>query len=76
MTYVRRKEDVMTKTLFLVPAVRRSSLSRVWIETGNPRQPLASVWIDNAVRVAAPGADREPRTEPVPACRGLQLVCA
>ncbi|MGB6134640.1 MAG: hypothetical protein WBG54_22880 [Acidobacteriaceae bacterium] len=66
----------MTKTLFLVPAVHRSSLSRVWIETGNPKQPLASVWIDNAVRIAAPGVDREPRTEPVPACRGLRLVCA
>lgn len=26
------------------------ALSRVWIETGNPRQPLASVWIDAEMR--------------------------
>lgn len=29
-----------------------SSLSCIWISTGNPRQPLACVWIDNEVQFA------------------------
>jgi len=66
----------MTKTLYILPAAHRSPLFCVWIETGNPRQPLACVWIDNATRIATPGTDRELRTEPVPARRGLRLVCA
>jgi hypothetical protein len=74
----------MTKTLFILPAVRRSALSCVWIETGNPRQPLACVWIDDAMRIVTPCGNRElrpesvrePRTEPVSVRRGLRLACA
>jgi hypothetical protein len=46
----------MTKALFVLPGVERSVLSCVWIGTGNPAQPLACVWIDRDLRIAA---DRE-----------------
>jgi len=35
-------------------ALRRGRLSRVWIETRNPRQPLVGVWIDEAMRSLEP----------------------
>ncbi len=43
----------MTKTLFVLPGVERSVLSCVWVGTGNPAQPLACVWIDRDLRIAA-----------------------
>ncbi len=54
----------MTKTLFMLPGVRRSPLSCVWIDTGNPQQPLACVWIDDEMRFAQdlPGHPREVST--------------
>jgi hypothetical protein len=34
----------------------RAALSSAWIATGNPRQPLACVWIDREMRsFTAPG---------------------
>ncbi len=56
----------MLKTLFVQPraSIGRAAntapvraLSCVWIETGNPRQPVACVWIDAEVRAFA-GQDR------------------
>jgi len=40
----------MTRIL-LLPVTRRSALSCVWIETGNPKQPLARVWVDREMRI-------------------------
>jgi hypothetical protein len=31
---------------YSVPDTQRSMLSCIWIETGNPVQPLACIWID------------------------------
>ncbi len=42
----------MTNTLFAFVDMARSTLSCVWIETGNPKQPLACVWIDRELRIA------------------------
>jgi hypothetical protein len=56
---VRREEDVMTNTLFALVDAARSALNCVWIETGNPRQPLARVWIDREVRIAHDDEDRQ-----------------
>lgn len=42
----------MTNTLFALVDMARSALHCVWIETGNPKQPLACVWIDREVRIA------------------------
>jgi hypothetical protein len=49
----------MTKTISILPFVQRSRLSCVWIETGNPLQPLACVWIDDDLRIAANREDNE-----------------
>lgn len=35
----------MTKIIFAFPVRNRTLLTRVWFETGNPRQPLACKWI-------------------------------
>lgn len=49
----------MMKTFFVQPRASVGcvakvapvrALSRVWIETGNPRQPMACVWIDAGMR--------------------------
>jgi hypothetical protein len=37
----------MTKTIRTYPTV--NTISCVWIETGNPKRPLACVWIDEKV---------------------------
>ena len=47
----------MTNTLFPLVDTARSALNCVWIETGNPRQPLACVWIDREVRIAHDSED-------------------
>lgn len=42
---------------------RPCRLSRVWVETGNPHQPLASVWVDGALHGISDlgdSADRDP----------------
>jgi hypothetical protein len=49
----------MNKALFLLPDVERSVLSCVWIETGNLAQPLACVWIDRDLRIAAQEDDSQ-----------------
>ena len=49
----------MTKTLFALVDTARSALHCVWIETGNPRQPLACVWIDREVRIAHDNEDSQ-----------------
>jgi hypothetical protein len=43
----------MTETLFVLAAVERSTLSCVWVDTGNPAQPLACIWIDRSRHGAA-----------------------
>jgi hypothetical protein len=43
----------MSKTFFVLPGVERSTLSCVWFETGNPAQPLACLWIDRDLHIAA-----------------------
>jgi hypothetical protein len=55
--HLRRKEDVMTKTLFVLPAAEHSTLSCVWIDTGNPALPLACVWIDRDLHIAGTDAN-------------------
>lgn len=61
----------MVKTFWAVPAVsgfrgedgstgckaRTGALSCVWIETGNPKQRLARVWIDREMRLMGGDAD-------------------
>jgi len=44
-----RMRSVQPRPFNLQPA-RRGALSAVWIETGNPRQPLACVWTDSGMR--------------------------
>ncbi|HLJ76132.1 MAG TPA: hypothetical protein VKT75_01900 [Acidobacteriaceae bacterium] len=56
----------MTQVLMLT-GIRRSSLSCVWIETGNPKQPLARVWIDREVRIALESEMAEPVSD-LPLC--------
>jgi hypothetical protein len=37
--------------IIVAPLTRsRNNLSRIWIQTGNPAQPLACIWIDNNPR--------------------------
>jgi hypothetical protein len=43
----------MTKTFFVLLGVERSTLSCVWYDTGNPAQPLACMWIDRDLQIAA-----------------------
>ena len=33
----------MTKTIFIVPIAQPCAMSSVWIDTGNPAQPLGCV---------------------------------
>jgi hypothetical protein len=47
----------MTKTLFVLPAAKHSTLSCVWIDTGNPALPLACVWIDRDLHIAGTDAN-------------------
>jgi hypothetical protein len=47
---------------------RRGPLSRVWIATGNPRQPLACVWMETEIEPGPAGPSRP--------YRGLYLVRA
>lgn len=46
-----------TPVLQFAPALRhhrtRAALSAAWIATGNPRRPLACVWIDREMRTFA-----------------------
>lgn len=58
-----RKEDVMTKILIL-PGVRSSALSCVWIETGNPKQPLACIWVDREMRIAFDATNSQEQARP------------
>ncbi len=46
--------------------VRPTALFRVWIETGNTRQPLAGIWIDRELRFVGKDEEREKETEPAP----------
>lgn len=50
----------MTNTLFALVDMARSAMHCVWIETGNPRQPLACVWIDRDLRMAQDDDDSLP----------------
>ena len=38
----------MTKIILTFPVGRKAPLSCVWIETGNPAQPLVCKWISRA----------------------------
>jgi hypothetical protein len=42
---VSGKEDKMKNDIFQLPAFRRAPLSCVWVDTGDPAQPLACLWI-------------------------------
>ena len=56
----------MKNVISIVPMAQRSTLSCVWIKTGNPRQPLVCTWIDHAQRMTA---DREEsKAEPYRLC--------
>lgn len=48
-------------------ALRRGPLSCVWIETGNPKQPLVRVWIDEEMRLF-PNDEQTCAEETVPLC--------
>jgi len=39
------EEDIMIRTMFVVPAGRRAALNCVWVRTGNPARPLACRWV-------------------------------
>jgi hypothetical protein len=48
----------MTEIIFTFPVRRTTPLSCVWIETGNPAQPLISKWISRpkaGADLTAPG---------------------
>lgn len=49
--------------LFMLPGPRRGALSRVWIE-GNPKQPLARVWVDREMRIAREVAEEQEEAQP------------
>jgi hypothetical protein len=51
---------------FVVQTARRSTLSCVWIETGNPARPLACTWISRDQR--AIGDCEERANEPNRLC--------
>jgi hypothetical protein len=55
----------MTKALFDLPGGERSVLSCVWVATGNPAQPLACVWIDRDLRIAADREDNQFQEHPL-----------
>jgi hypothetical protein len=40
----------MTNTILTFPIITRSPLSCTWVETGNPNQPLACIWLDRRLR--------------------------
>jgi hypothetical protein len=54
------------KKIFIVPTARRSTLSCVWIETGNPARPLACTWISPVQRMLGDCEERE--NEPYRLC--------
>jgi hypothetical protein len=53
--HLRRTREITPHLPRLSRADRRA-LTAVWIETGNPRQPLACVWVDQDLRSFS-GAD-------------------
>ena len=55
--HLRRTREI-TPHLPRLSRTDRRALSSVWIETGNPRQPLACVWIDQDLRSFS-GADED-----------------
>jgi len=57
----------MTRIIIAPFARRRNRLSSVWIQTGNPSQPLACVWIDRDLRMADLQGSHKP---------GVHLQCA
>jgi hypothetical protein len=40
----------MANMILTFPIISRSPLSCTWVETGNPNQPLACVWLDRRLR--------------------------
>jgi hypothetical protein len=60
---VRLKEDDMPKVITF-PGIRQGALSCVWIETGNPKQPLARIWVDRKMRFALNGATNQEEAHP------------
>ena len=50
--------------VLVMPETRRGPLSCVWIETGNPQQPLAQVWIDRQVRIASGSSGNQETAQP------------
>jgi hypothetical protein len=40
-------------------------LSCVWIETGNPAQPLACVWIDKDLSAVSSNSEEQPEIYPL-----------
>lgn len=59
----------MIRTVTAIPGLRRETwgtqLSCVWIETGNPSQPLACVWIDEDLCAVPSGNEEEPEIYPL-----------
>jgi hypothetical protein len=49
----------MTEIIFAFPVRNRTSLSCIWIETGDPARPLACKWV-----VRQPGTASLPFTNP------------
>jgi hypothetical protein len=64
----------MIKNLFTLPGMERSVLSCVWIDTGNPAQPLACVWIDRDLRIATDDEENEQEERPLCACGRAVVV--
>ena len=55
----------MTEISFVLAAVERSTLSCVWVDTGNPAHPLACMWIDRGRHVAADHGSNQPQKCPL-----------
>jgi hypothetical protein len=55
----------MIRTIFEMPDTTRHALSCVWIDTGNPTQPLACVWIDEDLCAVPSESEGEPEIYPL-----------
>lgn len=55
----------MTNNFFVLLGMARSALSCVWIETGDPAQPLVRVWIEREPRIALNHQDSQSPDQPL-----------
>jgi hypothetical protein len=63
---IRVMPNLRSKTNQHAQSINYSThLSCVWIETGNPAQPLACVWIDKDLRAVSSNSEEQPEIYPL-----------